>query len=171
MKISLLTTAEEHLMKVLWNLDSAYMREIIEQYPEPKPHPNTISTFLKILVEKEFLTTEKEGRIFRYSVAVPFNDYKKFMLTNFLDQYFNNSAREMIEMMRDEKLLQATDLEDFFETKSTIIQNDKNAESESDISQFIEDITGPKKKKKKKNRLNFDHAVTVKKKKKKNKEK
>ena len=77
----------------------------------------------------------------------------------------------MIQMMRDEKLLQATDLEGFFETKSTIIQNDKKAESESDISQFIEDITGPKKKKKKKNRLNFDHAVTVKKKKKKNKEK
>ena len=171
MKISLLTTAEEHLMRVLWDLDSAYMREIIEQYPEPKPHPNTISTFLKILVAKEFLKTEKEGRIFRYHVAVPFHDYKKFVLLNFIEQYFNYSSREMMKMLRDEKLLKATDLQDFFEIKATLIQQKEKEQPDTDITQFIEDITAPKKKKKKKNRLNFDHEVTIKKKKKKNKDK
>jgi BlaI family penicillinase repressor len=63
MKINHLTPSEEILMSILWKLDCAYMKDVIAHYPEPKPHQNTISTFIKILVEKEFLTTEKEGRI------------------------------------------------------------------------------------------------------------
>ena len=102
MKISHLTPGEEILMNVLWRLDSAYMREIIEQYPDPKPHPNTISTFLKILVEKEFLTTRKEGRVFEYSVAIPFEDYRKYMLKIFLEDYFNNSSAEIVKLYMEQ---------------------------------------------------------------------
>ena len=65
MKINHLTPSEELLMQILWKLNAAYMKDVIEHYPEPKPHQNTISTFMKILVEKEFLSTEKEGRIFK----------------------------------------------------------------------------------------------------------
>ena len=65
MKINQLTHAEELLMNILWKLNSAYMKDVMEEYPDPKPHQNTVSTFIKILVEKEFLTIEKEGRIFK----------------------------------------------------------------------------------------------------------
>lgn len=148
MKISHLTTGEELLMNVLWRLDSAYMREIIEQYPEPKPHPNTISTFLKILVEKEFLTTHKEGRIFKYTVAVPFDDYRKYLLKMFLADYFNNSTHELINLLIDENLLHS-DFRQTIETKSTPVHHQEK-EDESDLTDFINDITAPKKKKKKK---------------------
>ena len=59
MKINYLTTAEENLMNIMWRLDSAYMKEVLEQYVEPKPHQNTISTFMKILVEKDFQCLDK----------------------------------------------------------------------------------------------------------------
>ena len=149
MKISHLTPGEELLMNVLWRLDSAYMREIIEQYPDPKPHPNTISTFLKILVEKEFLTTHKEGRVFKYTVAIPFDDYRKYSLNIFLEEYFNKSPSELVKLLIDENLLKAEDLQQFFEVKAAVIPNQEK-EEESDLSDFIKDITAPKKKKKKK---------------------
>lgn len=149
MKISHLTPGEELLMNVLWRLDSAYMREIIEQYPDPKPHPNTISTFLKILVEKEFLTTQKEGRIFKYTVAIPFEDYRKYSLHIFLEEYFNNSSAELVKVLVDENLLKEEDLPRFFEMNSTVIPIHEK-EGDSDLTDFINDITSPKKKKKKK---------------------
>ena len=149
MKISHLTPGEELLMNVLWRLDSGYMREIIEQYPDPKPHPNTISTFLKILVEKEFLTTQKEGRIFKYTVAIPFDDYRKYSLHIFLQEYFNNAAPELVKVLIDENLLKADDLQHFFEMKFTEIPIQEK-EEDSDLTDFINDITSPKKKKKKK---------------------
>lgn len=149
MKISHLTPGEELLMNVLWRLTSAYMREIIEQYPDPKPHPNTISTFLKILVEKEFLTTQKEGRIFKYTVAIPFEDYRKYSLHIFLEEYFNNSSAELVKVLVDENLLKEEDLPRFFEMNATVIPIHEK-EEDSDLTDFIKDITSPKKKKKKK---------------------
>ena len=149
MKISHLTPGEELLMNVLWRLDSAYMREIIEQYPDPKPHPNTISTFLKILVEKEFLTTQKEGRIFKYTVAIPFEDYRKYSLHIFLEEYFNNSSAELVKVLVDENLLKEEDLPQFFGMNATVIPIHEK-EEDSDLTDFINDITSPKKKKKKK---------------------
>src|SRR5690606_2392796 len=106
MKINSLTTAEEKLMTVLWKLNSFYMKNVMEEHPEPKPHQNTVSTYLKILVEKGYLTTEKEGRIFKYSVVIPYEDYRSFVLRNFLKQFCNNSTEELIGLLEDEKMLQ-----------------------------------------------------------------
>ncbi|KMQ72594.1 BlaI/MecI/CopY family transcriptional regulator [Chryseobacterium koreense] len=151
MKINHLTSSEEQLMNIFWKLNSAYMREIVEHYPEPKPHQNTISTFLKILVEKEFLTTEKEGRIFKYTVAVPFEDYKKFLLRNFLDHYFSGSGSELVKLMLDEKYLKTSDFNQYFEIKTTVVPVDEFSESPKNdpISKFVDEITSDKKIKKK----------------------
>ena len=65
-----LTTGEENLMKVIWDSRKIYLKDILSAYPEPKPHQNTISTFLKNLVEKNYLKTILEGRIFRYEMSV-----------------------------------------------------------------------------------------------------
>lgn len=150
MKINYLTAAEENLMNILWRLETAYMRNILEQFEEPKPHQNTVSTFLKILVEKDFLTTEKEGRIFKYSVAVPFSDYKNFMLKNFLHNYFNDSGKDLLQNLIDENLVTLEDLEQYSAFKSKKNKMTELSEKENSISDFIEEITTEKKKKKKK---------------------
>ena len=150
MKINYLTAAEENLMNILWRLETAYMRNILEQFEEPKPHQNTVSTFLKILVEKDFLTTEKEGRIFKYSVAVPFSDYKNFMLKNFLHNYFNDSGKDLLQNLIDENLVTLEDLEQHSAFKPKKNKITELSEKEISISDFIEEITTEKKKKKKK---------------------
>lgn len=157
MKITTLTTAEEQLMKVLWNLNSAYMRNIIEAYPEPKPHANTISTFLKILVEKEFLTTTKEGRIFNYHVAIPYFDYRNFLVENFINDYFDGSVsdlRNFIDQKQDSSFDQVVKVKEK-EKKSNL--------EDSDFTDFIDELitSKKKKKKKKKNKLKSMDEVKI----------
>lgn len=163
MKITTLTTAEEQLMKVLWNLNSAYMRNIIEVYPEPKPHANTISTFLKILVEKEFLTTTKEGRIFNYHVAIPYLDYRNFLLENFINDYFDGSVIDLQNLIDQKQEISITQV-----LKVQEKEKKSNLEN-SNLTDFIEELTTSKKKKKKKkkNKLKSMDEVKIKVKKKK----
>ena len=148
MKINALTHSEELLMNILWRLNSAYMKDVMEAYPEPKPHQNTVSTFMKILVEKEFLTTEKEGRIFKYSVAIPYGDYRNFVLTNFIGIYFDNSALELVKYLMDEQLLKPSELNRLFEP-NTLEFRKSEEKKKSPMSEFIKEITSDKKAKKK----------------------
>lgn len=148
MKIKTLTPSEEQLMNILWKLNSAYMKDVMEAYPEPKPHQNTVSTFMKILVEKEFLSTQKEGRIFKYSVTVPYENYRKFVLAHFIENYFENSGMELVKSLLDDQLLTTTELGTLhspdFDRITHSAPND-----ERPLSEFINEITSDKKVKKK----------------------
>ena len=55
MQIQQLTKAEEQVMQYLWDLEKAFLKDILELFPEPKPHTNTVSTILKVLKEKDFV--------------------------------------------------------------------------------------------------------------------
>ncbi|MBP7174391.1 MAG: BlaI/MecI/CopY family transcriptional regulator [Cloacibacterium sp.] len=107
----LLTPSEESVMFVMWKLNSAYMRDIMNAYPEPKPHQNTVSTFLKNLVEKKFLTTTQEGRIFHYTVHFSESEYKRQTLKNFVDQYYNGVGFDLLKGLLSEKLIDAKEIE------------------------------------------------------------
>ena len=65
-----LTKAEEQIMQVIWKLDKAFLREIIEALPNPKPHSNTVATILKILIEKDFVAVTTFGRTHQYYPVV-----------------------------------------------------------------------------------------------------
>lgn len=142
MEISHLTPAEEQLMQLFWKMNSFYLKEVMEQLPDPKPHQNTISTYLKILVEKKFLKTEKEGRIFRYSVIVPMEEYRSFLLHNFIESYFGNSASELIKTLLSEKIMSAGELSQFFEVKATVVPvQEETAKTDNSIAEFLEELT------------------------------
>ena len=93
-----LTASEEEIMQLIWNKEQIYFRELMDIFPEPKPHQNTVSTFLKILVDKNYLTTEKQGRINLYSPSIDFDEYKTFVLRRFLENYFENSGTELLKI-------------------------------------------------------------------------
>lgn len=148
MKINHLTPAEENLMKLFWKLNSFYLKDVMEQHPEPKPHQNTVSTYLKILVEKGYLKTEKEGRIFKYSVVVPVEDYRNFLLNEITENFFNNSGKEIIAFLFRENLVANDDLKKYLgndiEIKSPKIREPK--------LEIAEEILNPKKDKKSKDK-------------------
>lgn len=150
MQITLLTTAEEQLMHLFWKLKTFYLKDVMEQHPEPKPHQNTISTYLKILVEKQFLKTEKEGRIFKYSVVVPIENYRNFLLQNLLVDYFHNQPSEIIKSLLDQKILKPSDFSHFIEVKTKVIPIVEEPKKDNAVSDFIKELTSKKKGKKKK---------------------
>ena len=149
MMLQSLTPSEEEIMQLIWRKGQIYFRELMDIYPEPKPHQNTVSTFLKILVEKHYLSTEKQGRIYLYTPTIGFDDYKKFVLKRFLENYFDNSGSELLKVLVDENLLTSKDFSQFFEVKTTLVPLLETPEKENHIQEFIKEITGEKKPKKK----------------------
>ncbi|WP_417429482.1 BlaI/MecI/CopY family transcriptional regulator [Halpernia sp.] len=151
MKITNLTPSEEDIMQALWSLNTAYLRDIMAELPEPKPHQNTVSTYLKILVEKEFLKTEKEGRIFKYEVIIPLEEFQNFKLKQFIKRYFKKNSIELVERLLDLKTISTEDLHQFFEVKTSVIpKRKKKKKKKTALREFVEELTEKKKKKKKK---------------------
>ncbi|WP_431609451.1 BlaI/MecI/CopY family transcriptional regulator [Chryseobacterium sp. 'Rf worker isolate 10'] len=144
MKINHLTAAEENFMKLFWKMESFYLKDVMEQHPEPKPHQNTVSTYLKILVEKGYLSTVKEGRIFKYTVLVPLEEYKKFLLKELSHQFFSDSGKEILELLLTEKLISQEDMKGHFDLKIEI----KPSKIEEPKFEFAEEILSPRKDKK-----------------------
>jgi predicted transcriptional regulator len=109
--IKVLTKAEEQIMQVIWNLDKAFLRDIIEEIPEPKPHQNTIATILKILVEKEFVGVHVFGRMHQYYPLVSKDEYSESTMKNLVKGYFEGSFSNAVSFMVKEKNLSVEDLE------------------------------------------------------------
>lgn len=91
-----LTKAEEEIMQVLWQLEQANVKEIIEQLPEPKPAYNTVSTIVRILESKGFVDYEKQGKGHLYFPLVKKQDYSNQSLNQLVENYFQGSFKSMV---------------------------------------------------------------------------
>jgi len=106
-----LTKGEEQIMQVLWKLDKAFLREILEVLPVPKPHSNTVATLLKILVEKEFVGIQTFGRMHQYYPLVAREAYSKSTLKTIVKSYFEGNYSNAVSFMVKENGLSIEELE------------------------------------------------------------
>lgn len=106
-----LTKAEEQIMQVLWKLDKAFLREIVEVLPAPKPHQNTVATILKILVDKKFVDVAVFGRNHQYYPLITKEEYSKSTMKTMVKSYFEGSFSNAVSFMVKEKNLSLDDLE------------------------------------------------------------
>lgn len=106
-----LTKAEEQIMQALWKLERAFLREIVDALPEPKPHHNTVATILKILIEKEFVGAEVFGRMHRYFPRISKETYSRSTIKNVVKKYFGGSFSDVVSFMVKENNLSVEDLE------------------------------------------------------------
>jgi BlaI family penicillinase repressor len=106
-----LTKAEELIMQTIWKLDKAFLREIIDELPNPKPHQNTVATILKILVEKEFVAVTVFGRTHQYYPLVSKNAYSKGSIKSLVKGYFEGSFSNAVSFMVKENNLSIEELE------------------------------------------------------------
>ncbi len=109
--IKLLTKAEEQVMQTIWKLDKAYLKDIVEAQPHPKPHSNTVATILKILVDKGFVGIEVHGRVHQYQALVSKEDYSSNSIRTLVDGYFEGSFADVVSFMVKQKDLKVKDLE------------------------------------------------------------
>ena len=106
-----LTKAEEQIMQVLWKLSQAFLREIIEALPDPRPHNNTVATIIKILVEKEFVAVKVFGRTHQYYPLITKDSYSKSTMKNLVKGYFEGSFSNAVSFMVKENNLSVAELE------------------------------------------------------------
>ena len=100
-----LTEKEEELMRKLWTKDEMIAREIWEMYPEPRPHFNTIATFLRILEQKGWVKHRPIGNTNLYSAAVTEEEFGRRSLKSIMSKFFNGSAAGLVNaLLKDEKL-------------------------------------------------------------------
>jgi BlaI family transcriptional regulator, penicillinase repressor len=106
-----LTKAEEQIMQVLWKLNHAFLRDVVEALPAPRPHQNTVATILKILTDKEFVGKEVFGRTHRYFPLISKETYSKSTIKNVVKRYFGGSFSNAVSFMLKEKNLSIEELE------------------------------------------------------------
>jgi predicted transcriptional regulator len=110
-----LTKAEEQVMQVLWKLGKAFLRQITDGMPAPKPHQNTVATILKILVEKEFVAVTVLGRHHEYYAVVSKDEYSKGKMKQIMKGYFEGSFGNVVSFMVKEKNISIGELEKLLE--------------------------------------------------------
>lgn len=106
-----LTKAEEQVMQALWKIQRGFLRDIVEEMPEPKPHSNTVATILKILVDKAFIGIETFGRLNQYYALVKKEDYSNNTMKNLVEGYFDGSFSNVVSFMVEKNELSVDDLE------------------------------------------------------------
>lgn len=100
-----LTPKEEEIMLYFWSDGALFVKELVEKYPDPKPHFNTLSTYVRALEEKGLLSHESFGTTYRYFPVVSVSEYKNGTLKNVVKKYFDNSYLNVVSaFIKSEKL-------------------------------------------------------------------
>jgi len=106
-----LTKAEDQVMQVLWKLEKAFVKDIIEQLPEPKPAYNTVSTIIRILENKGFVDHISYGKTYEYYPIVSKESYSKFTVQNVLQNYFGGSMQNLVSFFAKSENLSLQEIE------------------------------------------------------------
>ena len=107
-----LTRAEEQLMQVLWKMQRAFIREIIDQMPEPKPVHSSVSTIMRVLEAKGLVGYDAFGKSHRYFPLISREEYKRFQLMKLLSNYFENSAQKLFSFFIDQQQIPEEDVKE-----------------------------------------------------------
>lgn len=105
-----LTKAEEKIMKILWGIGAGFIKDIIEQYPDPKPPYNSVSTIVRVLVQKEIVGYTAYGNTHQYHPLISKEDYSKGQMSRLVSDYYNNSLKQVVNFFSESKQLNEKDL-------------------------------------------------------------
>ncbi|MDI1355489.1 MAG: BlaI/MecI/CopY family transcriptional regulator [bacterium] len=98
-----LTKAEEQIMQILWDKEKAFVKDIIDEIPKPKPAYNTVSTIIRTLERKKFVGHKSYGNSHQYFPTVNKAEYTKFFMKRVISNYFDNSLQQMVSFFSKDK--------------------------------------------------------------------
>ncbi|MEZ5102935.1 MAG: BlaI/MecI/CopY family transcriptional regulator [Draconibacterium sp.] len=125
-----LTKAEEQIMQLLWNQEKAFVKDIIDEMPEPKPAYNTVSTIIRILEKKGFVGHNAYGKTHEYFPLISRKDYTRSFMKNFMRNYFSGSFQEMVSFFAREDNMSVSDLDELMEDVKRDLENENSSEDE-----------------------------------------
>ncbi len=107
-----LTRAEEQVMQILWKIEKGFVKEILNHFNDPKPAYNTVSTIVRILQEKGFVSHKAYGRTHEYFPVISKDEYRKSHMSSFVKNYFSNSFENMVSFFANEKNIPVKEMEE-----------------------------------------------------------
>ncbi len=107
-----LTRAEEQIMQVLWDLRKGFVNDVLSMLPEPRPAYNTVSTIIRILEQKGFVSHKAYGRTHEYYPLVSKKQYTRSYLKQFMRNYFDGSYASLASFFSRDETLSVTELEE-----------------------------------------------------------
>ena len=110
-----LTNKEEEVMHILWKLKKAFVKDIMEEITEDKPHYNTLSTIVRNLEEKGYVGYTAYGKTHQYFPIVSIENYRKKFMNTAIDTYFNSSYKNLVSFFAEEEKISADELREILE--------------------------------------------------------
>ncbi len=107
-----ITKKEEEIMNFFWENGPMFVRDLIELYPEPKPHFNTVSTMVRALEAKGYVDHKSYGPTYQYFAAVSRDDFGKQTLRSVIGKYFKSSYKTAVSALVGEEDLSVDELKE-----------------------------------------------------------
>jgi BlaI family transcriptional regulator, penicillinase repressor len=120
-----LTRAEEEVMQVLWKIKKGFVKEILGHFDEPKPAYNTVSTIVRILQDKGFVSHKAYGHTHEYFPVISKDEYSRMHLKTFIKDYFSSSFGNMVSFFAREKGITIKEMEEIMKIMEEEIYRQK----------------------------------------------
>lgn len=120
-----LTKTEEQLMELLWKQEKAFMKDLIDAFPDPKPAATTVATLLKRMGDKGFVGYKEYGKSREYFPMVKKSDYFSGQVNGMIKSFFNNSAAQFASFFTKETNLSDAELKELRTIIDREIENRK----------------------------------------------
>ena len=110
-----LTKKEEEIMNLFWDNGAMFVKDILDIVPEPKPHFNTISTMVRALEAKGYVSHKAYGNTYQYFATVQRNDFGRKTLKNIIKEYFGNSYKNAVSALVDDGELSSDEIKELLQ--------------------------------------------------------
>lgn len=117
-----LSKQEEELMQVIWKFGEGNTKAFLEHMPDPKPPYTTLASTIKNLEKKGYVGSRLLGNTYLYKYAISAEEYKHQFMLGFVESYFNNSYKEMVNFFVTQKKLKPKELREIVD----LIEKDKS---------------------------------------------
>lgn len=107
-----LTNKEEEVMHVIWRLQKAFVKDILKEITTDKPHYNTLSTIVRKLEEKGYVSYNAYGKTHQYYPIIKKETYRKSFFGKAIDSYFNNSYKNVVSFFAKEEKISIEELKE-----------------------------------------------------------
>ena len=118
-----LTKAEERIMQILWDMKKGFIKDILDEYPDPKPPYNTVATIVRVLEKKGIISYKSYGGAFQYFPVISKDEYSKDQLGKLVKNYFGNSLKQVVHNLSETKNLDVKEVDEVLKMLEDLKKN------------------------------------------------
>ena len=110
-----LTRQEEDVMRWIWQIEPCFIKDILAKYEEPKPPYTTLASIVKNLERKKYVKAKRYGNTYEYRPLIPQDEYKRTFMGSVVNNYFENSYKEMVSFFAKEQKISTDELKEIID--------------------------------------------------------